>query len=49
MANLVPITDPTDERLDDYVRLRETSLRRKLETDGGLFVRLDDLLNALGA
>lgn len=38
MANLVPITDPTDERLDDYVRLRETSLRRKLETDGGLFI-----------
>ncbi|WP_341729898.1 RNA methyltransferase [Brooklawnia sp.] len=38
MANLIPITDPADARLDDYVRLRETSLRRKLETEGGLFI-----------
>ncbi|WIY81598.1 RNA methyltransferase [Propionimicrobium sp. PCR01-08-3] len=38
MANLISITDPGDHRLDDYVRLRETSLRKKLETEGGLFI-----------
>jgi tRNA G18 (ribose-2'-O)-methylase SpoU len=32
------ITDPEDERLADYVRLRETSLRRHLETEHGLFI-----------
>jgi tRNA G18 (ribose-2'-O)-methylase SpoU len=32
------ITDPQDPRLDDYVRLRETSLRRRLETEHGLFI-----------
>jgi tRNA G18 (ribose-2'-O)-methylase SpoU len=32
------ITDPQDPRLDDYVRLRETSLRRHLETERGLFI-----------
>ena len=32
------ITDPQDPRLDDYVRLRETSLRRHLETEHGLFI-----------
>jgi tRNA G18 (ribose-2'-O)-methylase SpoU len=32
------ITDPEDPRLADYVRLRETSLRRHLETKQGLFI-----------
>jgi tRNA G18 (ribose-2'-O)-methylase SpoU len=32
------ITDPEDPRLADYVRLRETSLRRHLETEHGLFI-----------
>jgi tRNA G18 (ribose-2'-O)-methylase SpoU len=32
------ITDAEDTRLADYVRLRETSLRRHLETEQGLFI-----------
>jgi tRNA G18 (ribose-2'-O)-methylase SpoU len=32
------ITDPEDPRLADYIRLRETSLRRHLETEHGLFI-----------
>lgn len=32
------VTDPDDRRLGDYVRLRETSLRRHLETEQGLFI-----------
>gem|GEM_PF-16076 len=32
------ITDAKDPRLADYVRLRETSLRRHLETEQGLFI-----------
>jgi len=32
------IADPQDPRLADYVRLRETSLRRHLETEHGLFI-----------
>jgi tRNA G18 (ribose-2'-O)-methylase SpoU len=32
------ITDAEDPRLADYVRLRETSLRRHLETEHGLFI-----------
>lgn len=35
---LIPITDPADDRLADYVRLRETSLRRSLESAQGLFI-----------
>jgi len=34
----VVVDDPTDERLADYVRLRETSLRRHLESERGLFI-----------
>ena len=33
------ITDPDDPRLADYVRLRETSLRRHLESEHGLLHR----------
>jgi len=36
--HLVEIGDPGDERLADYVRLRETSLRRHLESEHGLFI-----------
>jgi len=32
------ITDPGDPRLADYVRLRDTSLRRHLESEQGLFI-----------
>lgn len=35
---LVPIERPDDDRLADYVRLRETSLRRSLESERGLFI-----------
>ena len=34
----VTIDDPNDGRLADYVRLRETSLRRHLEAEHGLFI-----------
>jgi tRNA G18 (ribose-2'-O)-methylase SpoU len=33
-----PVSDPDDPRLADYVRLRETSLRRHLESTHGLFI-----------
>ena len=35
---LVGIDDPRDPRLADYVSLRDTTLRRSLETERGLFV-----------
>ena len=35
---LVKLSRADDERLDDYVRLRETSLRRSLEAERGLFI-----------
>lgn len=38
MAVLIPITDPSDARLGDYVRLRDVSLRRSLEAAQGLFI-----------
>ncbi len=38
MANLIEVADPADERLADYVKLRETTLRRQLENEGGLFI-----------
>lgn len=34
----VVLDDPTDSRLADYVRLRESSLRRHLEAEHGLFI-----------
>lgn len=36
--NRVDITSAGDDRLADYVRLRDVSLRRKLETAEGLFI-----------
>jgi tRNA G18 (ribose-2'-O)-methylase SpoU len=38
MANLVEITDPADPRLADYVDLRDVELRKRLETEHGLFL-----------
>lgn len=38
MANLVDVTDATDERLADYVQLRDVALRRSLEVERGLFI-----------
>lgn len=35
---LIEIADPTDDRLADYVRLRESSLRHSLEVAEGLFI-----------
>lgn len=37
-AQLIAVSDPTDARLGDYVRLRDTSLRRHLESERGLFI-----------
>lgn len=34
----LPVTDPTDPRLADYVSLRDTSLRKHLESEHGLFI-----------
>ena len=34
----VPVEQADDDRLADYVRLRETSLRRHLESEQGLFI-----------
>jgi tRNA G18 (ribose-2'-O)-methylase SpoU len=39
---LVPVVRADDERLADYVRLRETSLRRSLESERGLFIAEGD-------
>ncbi len=38
MADVVRISDPSDERLRDYVALTDTGLRRVLEPEAGLFV-----------
>lgn len=35
---IVDVAEPGDERLADYVRLRESSLRHSLETEHGLFI-----------
>lgn len=38
MAMLVRVSGGDDARLDDYLRLREATLRRRLEQDRGLFI-----------
>jgi tRNA G18 (ribose-2'-O)-methylase SpoU len=38
MARLIPIADPADPRLADYVRLRDVNLRKSLEAEHGLFM-----------
>lgn len=42
MSVLVPLDDPADVRLADYVRLREVNLRRLLEEEHGLFIAEGD-------
>ena len=37
-VHIIELTDPDDERLGDYVRLRESSLRRQLEAGRGIFI-----------
>ena len=38
MARLVPVADPADPRLADYVSLRDVHLRKSLEAEHGLFI-----------
>ncbi|WP_396450180.1 TrmH family RNA methyltransferase [Actinomadura sp.] len=38
MAHLVPVSDPADPRITDYVRLRDVNLRKSLEAEHGLFI-----------
>ncbi|MGH3446147.1 MAG: TrmH family RNA methyltransferase, partial [Nocardioidaceae bacterium] len=38
MAQLIPIDDPSDSRLSDYVHLRDVQLRKHLEAEQGLFI-----------
>ncbi|WP_141582378.1 RNA methyltransferase [Actinomadura sp. WMMA1423] len=38
MASLIPVSDPADPRLADYVRLRDVNLRKSLEAEHGLFI-----------
>jgi tRNA G18 (ribose-2'-O)-methylase SpoU len=38
MAQLVPVDDPGDPRLADFVRLRDVALRRSIEAEHGLFL-----------
>jgi tRNA G18 (ribose-2'-O)-methylase SpoU len=42
MSPLVPLDDPADGRLADYVQLREVNLRRLLEEEHGLFIAEGD-------
>lgn len=38
LVHTIEITNPGDERLADYVHLRESSLRRRLEAGRGIFI-----------
>lgn len=38
MARLLDVEDPADDRLRDYVRLRDVQLRKSLESAEGLFI-----------
>ncbi|MBA2445505.1 MAG: RNA methyltransferase [Nocardioidaceae bacterium] len=38
MARLIEVEDPADDRLLDYIRLRDVQLRRSLESTQGLFI-----------
>jgi tRNA G18 (ribose-2'-O)-methylase SpoU len=38
VARIIEVADAADERLADYVRLRDVNLRRSLEAEHGLFV-----------
>ena len=47
----IHVTDPRDERLADYFRLTDVALRRKLDTERGLYLAESDkvIRRALGA
>ena len=36
--HVIPVSDPADPRLDDYRSLTDTALRRRNETEGGLYM-----------
>jgi tRNA G18 (ribose-2'-O)-methylase SpoU len=38
LSPLVPVSDPEDERLSEYVRLRDVNLRKLLEEEYGIFI-----------
>jgi tRNA G18 (ribose-2'-O)-methylase SpoU len=38
VSRMVPITDPEDARLSEYVRLRDVNLRKSLEAEHGIFI-----------
>ena len=38
VARIIRVADPGDERLADYVRLRDVNLRRSLEAEHGMFL-----------
>jgi len=38
VAELITVDDPADARLTDYVRLRDTALRKSLEAEHGIFI-----------
>lgn len=38
MAVLIEVDDPADPRLCDYIRLRDTALRKSLEAEHGMFI-----------
>ncbi|MFO7250372.1 MAG: RNA methyltransferase [Actinomycetes bacterium] len=38
MADIVPVHDPADPRIADFVRLRDVELRKSLEAEHGLFI-----------
>lgn len=35
---IIPVDDPADPRLDDFIRLKDLNLRKKLETERGLYL-----------
>jgi tRNA G18 (ribose-2'-O)-methylase SpoU len=51
MARLIPLEDPGDDRLADYVGLRDVQLRKSLEVEHGLFIAEGEkvLRRAVGA
>jgi tRNA G18 (ribose-2'-O)-methylase SpoU len=42
VSRLIPVTEATDDRLADYVHLREVTLRKLLEAEHGLFIAEGD-------
>jgi tRNA G18 (ribose-2'-O)-methylase SpoU len=38
MAQVIPVDDPSDPRLADFIRLRDVQLRKSLEAEHGMFI-----------